>query len=167
MPNAIPSRSMVGSQLSSSYKAMCSTSLLFQILHHTMRLVYGLTLTLICILHLTFINLHTCELQLHKEDTKGRRPKRLPYLPGWDMQDEGGVACVMFHLVSCRKTYTCAWDDINVNICVCEVRQNRVEMGIRLKMMIPVQMGDRALHCSADRDKQGLSLLQDWGLSGM
>ena len=142
---------------------MCGTSLLFQILHYTTRLVYGLTLTLICILHLTFINLHTCELQLHKEDAKGRRPKRVPYLPRWDIHDEGDVACVMFDLVSCRKTYTC--DDININICVCEVWwQNRVEMGIRLKMMIPVQMGDRALHCSADRDKQGVSLLQDWGL---
>ena len=91
---------------------MCGTSLFFQILHYTTRLVYGLTFTLICILHLTFINLHTCELQLHKEDAKGRRPKRLPYLPRWDMHDEGDVACVMFDLVSCRKTYTCAWDDI-------------------------------------------------------
>ena len=58
--NAIPSRSIVGSQLNSSYQIMCSTSLLFQIVHHTTRLVYGLTLALICILHLTFINLHTC-----------------------------------------------------------------------------------------------------------
>ena len=144
---------------------MCSTSLLFQIVHHTTRLVYGLTLALICILHLTFINLHyylSCELQLQKEDAHGRRPKRLPYLSGWDMYDEGDVACVMFDLVSCRKTYTCAWDDINVNICVCKVWQNRVEMGIRLKMMIPVHMGAQALDCSAERDKQGLRLLQDW-----
>jgi hypothetical protein len=61
--------------------------------------------------------------------------------------------CV-YHLTGCR-TFTCVWDDINVNICVLLGMTEQSWDGEQIKDIDSVQMDAWALHCSAENDKQG------------